>query len=359
MSKYKIKCIYVGLGNFSLKRLQVVLKSNIFEPVAFVDINTQKAKKQLGELENIPKDYKKKIFKSISDANKIFKAQACLIFVSSETHASLIIESLKNDLHTFCIKAIACNIEEFKNILKIKNKKKLILVQGLNNKFSKASFEMKKILSDKSKFGEFVIGSCITWGRQNLKQEKPLIDSTYDGIFFHSMGCHQLGQLVEWIGMPETVYSKSPKQIDENIGALGVDRTSSGIAILNYKNGGTFTYTATRAAHSNPYGFAARWSGSWIFNGTKCDVKREGGRVSIFKEQNMIGDVYLDDLDIGLIRNDEIQLEHFYEAIVKNKNEIEKSSLDTWILMEALNTSSRNDEKINILEFKKSIGYTI
>ena len=83
MSKYKIKCIYVGLGNFSLKRLQVMLKGDIFEPVVFVDINTQKPEKQLSELENIPKDYKKRIFKTISDANKIFKAPACLIFAGS------------------------------------------------------------------------------------------------------------------------------------------------------------------------------------------------------------------------------------------------------------------------------------
>ena len=42
---------------------------------------------------------------------------------------------------------------------------------------------MKKIINDKSKFGEFIMGSCITWGRQNLKSDKPLVDSTHDGIF--------------------------------------------------------------------------------------------------------------------------------------------------------------------------------
>ena len=125
--------------------------------------------------------------------------------------------------------------------------KELILIQGLNNKYSKASSEMKKRINDKSKFGEFIMGSCITWGRQNLKSDKPLVDSTHDGIFFHSMGCHQLGQLVEWIGMPESVYCKAPNEKDLSIGVLGVERTSSGIAILEFQNGSSFSYSARAA----------------------------------------------------------------------------------------------------------------
>ena len=354
MPKNKIKCIHVGLGNFSIRRLEANLDSEIFEPVAFVDLDKKKAEEHLSRLKNIPKDYKKRIFKSISDACLEYEASACFIFVSSELHTKLCIESLENNLHTFCVKSIACNIKDFKKILEIRNKKNLLIIQGLNNKYSKASFELKKLLNDKNKFGDFIMGNCITWGRQNLRSEKPLVDSTCDGIFFHSMGCHQLCQLVEWLGMPEKVYCDSPNHKDETIGVLGVERTSSGVAILYYKNGGIFSYTATRAAHSNPFGFAARWSGSWLFNGSKCDIKREGGRVSVYKEQNMISDIYVDDLSVGLVENDKIQFRDFYKAIIqKENNTIEKNSLDTWVLMEALNESSRKKEKINIDNFKK------
>ena len=201
------------------------------------------------------------------------------------------------------------------------------------------------------------MGNCITWGRQNLKSDKPLVDSTHDGIFFHSMGCHQLGQLVEWIGMPEAVYCKAPNEKDLSIGVMGVDRTSSGIAILEFKNGSSFSYTATRAAHSNPYGFAARWSGSWLFHGSMADVKREGGRISIFRENNMIGDVYVDDLDVGLIENELIQIEEFYHSVRNKNKEMEKKSLNTWILMEALNESSRQNKKIYLNEFFKEFNF--
>ena len=93
-------------------------------------------------------------------------------------------------------------------------------------------------------------------------------------MIHHSMGCHQLGQLVEWIGMPESVYCKAPNEKDLSIGVLG-ERKDIRIAILEFQNGSSFSYSATRAAHSNPYGFAARWSGSWILHGTNADIKRE------------------------------------------------------------------------------------
>ena len=351
MSKNKIKCIHVGLGNFSIRRLEKNINGDLFDPIAFVDIDIQKGLEQLSKVRGIHKDYKNRIFKTITEANNHFKSEACFIFVSSEIHSLLIIESLKNNLHTYCVKSIACNSNEFKKILETKKNKELILIQGLNNKYSKASSEMKKIINDKSKFGEFIMGSCITWGRQNLKSDKPLVDSTHDGIFFHSMGCHQLGQLVEWIGMPESVYCKAPNEKDLSIGVLGVERTSSGIAILEFQNGSSFSYSATRAAHSNPYGFAARWSGSWILHGTNADIKREGGRISIFRENNMIGDVYVDDLDVGLLNNEFMQIEDFYFSIINGNKDMEKKSLDTWILMEALNESSRQNKKIYLKEF--------
>ena len=45
----------------------------------------------------------------------------------------------------------------------------------------------------------------------------------------------------------------------------------------------------------------------------------------------------------------------FYNAISTGKNRewLQQSSLDTWILMEACNESARRNEKININEFKK------
>ena len=356
MLKNKIKCIHVGLGNFSLKRLEKNLVSEYFEPVAYVDIDLTKAKKVLATLKNIPDDFEKRVFKTISEAKKNFEAEACFIFVSSEKHAKLIIESLSNDLHTFCVKSIACNVDEFNQIINQKKlNKKLTLVQGLNNQWSEASEKMSEFLNDNDKFGEFLMGYCICWGRQNLKSEKPLVDSTSDGIFYHSMGCHQLGQLIKSLGAPKCVISQTPRQIDEEIGFLDVERTAGGSCILEYPGNRIFSYIGTRAAHSNPFGYAARWSGNWMFHGTNGDIKREGGRVSIFQKDKMIADTYCKDLDAGLIEDDMKQFIEFYKDIKKNKKNLEKLSLLTWVTMEALNKSSRENKKIEIDTFIKEL----
>ena len=358
MSENKIKCIHVGLGKFSLKRLQINLDSNLFEPVAYVDINLEKGKQELSKIKNIQDDFEKRIFKTISEAKKKFDAEACFIFVSSEFHANLIIESLENNLHTICVKSIACNLDEFKKIIDEKNKNKnLLLVQGLNNQWSDASLKMAETLNDKDKFGEFLVGYCVCWGRQDLKSEVPLVDSTTDGIFYHSMGCHQLGQLVKALGLPLSVTSRTPIQNDEEIGYLNINRTAGGSCLLEYPDNKVFSYIGTRAAHSNPFGFAARWSGSWMFHGTKGDIKREGGRISVFQKDKMISDTYVKDLDLGLIEDDRKQFEEFYDNIKNKSKSLERLSLQTWLLMEALNISSRKDKKIELVSFIKDLGF--
>jgi len=350
----KIKCIHVGLGKFSVDRLIINRKDQYFETVAFVDIDRKKALDTLKKIQGLPNDYEKRLFSTISDANLAFKAEACFIYVSADQHADLIIESLNNKLHTLCVKPIACSMEEFKKILATKKRNKnYLLINALNNQWSDASIKMQKMLSDKQKFGEFLMGYCICWGRQNLSSQIPLIDTSKDGIFFHSMGCHQLGQLVMAIGLPKTVTCLSPIQEDVEIGFNKINRTAGGSCILEYENQKVFSYIGTRAGHSNPYGFASRWSGSWMFHGSKGDLIRDGGRISLFQKDKMIEDIYLKDLDLGLIEDDKRQIQAFYNEI-RNKGLLQKKSLSIWILMEALNLSSRENKKIIIEEFMKS-----
>ena len=80
MSKNKIKCIHVGLGNFSIRRLEKNINGDLFDPIAFVDIDIQKGLEQLSKVRGMHKDYKNRIFKTITEANNYFKSEACFIF---------------------------------------------------------------------------------------------------------------------------------------------------------------------------------------------------------------------------------------------------------------------------------------
>ena len=358
----KFKCIHVGLGPFSLQRLQINLNSDQFDVVAFVDIDIENSIKRLDKLKNLPHDYKSKVFKSITDAKKKFEAEVCFIYVASDKHPDLIIESLNNNLHTFCVKSISCDIENFVRIVKVKNEKKnLLLVQGLNNQWNEASITMQNILKDKDLFGETLFGSCYIWGRQNLKSENPVLDVTCEGIYFHSMVVHQLSQIIPTLGLPKSVYAVSNEKENSDIGFLGIRATSSGSCIVEFDNNKTVTYFGTRGGHGNPFGFASRWSGRWLFHGTKGDLERYGGRLSLYQNGSQVRDYYLKDLSDNLIEDEKKQFEIFYLNLTGNfeKYDLQKQSLHSWLMMEACNLSSKHKEKIYLEDLLKKCNINI
>ena len=137
----------------------------------------------------------------------------------------------------------------------------------------------------------------------------------------------------------------------------GIFGTSGGQCIFEFANGIPFSYTGTRAAHGNPFGFASRWSGQWIIHGKEGDIRREGGRLTLYKKGMPVEDYFLKDLDINLLEDEQIQFNAFYEALTSNKKKelIQETSLDTWILMEACNISAKKKEKISVKELKKNL----
>jgi len=357
----KIPSIFVGCGPFGLQRLRVLIEKTNFFPVACVDKNITKAKKSLKNNE-LSKKLKlhKNVFSSIGQALKNKKAKACFIFVAADQHANLVYQSLNNDLHTYCVKPVAINKKEFKKIYQLINKKKnLQFLQGYNNQWNEAAIHMYKTVREQKVIGKILGGQCICWGRQNLKLSPPHIEVKKTGMFYLTLACHQLSQLVAIQGLPEYVTSYVHKKIDKDIGQLGVFGTSGGQCIFEYPGKIPFSYSGTRAAHGNPYGFASRWSGQWIIHGEKGDLKRDGGRVTIFKNGQVVSDNFLKDLDNNLLKDEEVQFSKFHEMIKFSKKKtnslkkIHEDSINTWILMEACNESARSNKKISIKSFKK------
>ena len=343
--------IHVGLGDFSFQRLEMILSENLFEPVAFVDLKVEESKRKLNNLKNLPEGYSDRVFETISEARKNFNSEVVIIYVSSDVHCDLVCEALNLGLNVFCVKSIANNLDEFEKILSYKKKSKdLILVQGHNNQWNEASLYMQKLLKNKSLFGNFISGYCNMWGMQNLSGEKTKVDVTQDGIYFHSMGVHQLSQLVMAIGLPKSVRSISPVCDNKDLGYSNSIRTSGGSCFFDYGDNRVFTYVGNRAGHGNPFGFASRWSGIWMFHGTNADIYRDRGRITIYKKGNIIQDLFLKDLDLNLIEDEKVQLKQFKNQLNKKFDQIDvqRSSLETWILMEACNISSRENKEINI-----------
>ncbi len=355
----KIPSIFVGCGKFGLQRLQIIINKSNFLPVACVDKNVNQAKKNLALIMDAKKlNLHNCVYPNIKTAAKKHKALACFIFVSADQHSKLSLESIENNLNTYCVKPIGINTKELKKILKIyKRKKNLMFLQGFNNQWNDAALKMKDLMTTKNGIGKMIGGQCICWGRQNLNHKPPHIEVKKKGMFFLALACHQLSQLVTIKGLPDFVTSYVHNRKDKEIGQLGIFGTSGGQCIFEYPNKIPFSYSGTRAGHGNPYGFASRWSGQWIIHGEKGDLKRDGGRITVYKNGNVTEDVYLKDLDNNLIEDEKRQFDAFYLSLIskKKRKKLYESSIDTWILMEACNVSAKKNIKISLKNFKKEL----
>tara|TARA_Y100000389_G_C17364112_1_gene465291 strand:- start:47 stop:1132 length:1086 start_codon:yes stop_codon:yes gene_type:complete len=353
-----IPYIHVGSGNFSIQRLQIIIDTNIFTPVAIVDLDKKKTYKNLSKINYKKIDLKKRIFKTISEAHKKHEAKACFIFASSDSHANLCIESLRSNLHTYCVKSVALNKIQFKKIMNEKNKRRnLVFFQGYNNQWNEASLKMQEWINSKDGIGQMIGGKCICWGRQDLSRLKNDDHLVNPGMFFHTLACHQLSQLIAAKGLPNYVTSISHNHVSSELGYKKVFGTTGGQCIFEYPNNVPFSYIGSRAAHSNPYGFASRWSGQWIIHGKNGDLIRQGGRLTLYKKGFSVRDVYLKDLDEKL-KTDEIpQIKIFHQLIKKNKKmkKFEENSINTWVLLEACNESARIKKRISLKDFKKKL----
>ena len=356
-NQIKIPSIWVGCGNFSIQRLEALSKGNLFVPVACVDINIKKAKSKLSSIKrNIPENLCDRVYTGIAEAKEKYDAKACFIFVSSKEHPKLIIESLKLGMHTYCVKPIANNQKDFKKIMDVhKSIPELMLLQGFNNQWNEAAIKMREWLQSDKGIGKMLGGECVCWGRQNITANPPQIDATDEGMYVFSMACHQLSQLVAAKGLPDYVTAYVHSRKDIRLDFRGVWGTSGIQCLLEYPGGVPFSYTGTRAAHGNPFGFASRWSGQWTFHGDNGDIRREGGRLTLYRDGVSIQDNYLKDLDTNLIEDEQIQFKAFYDAFTTGKNRkwLQQSAFDTWILMEACNESARKNEKVSVQKLKK------
>ncbi len=349
----KIPFILVGAGNFALQRLKILNETGKFIAVAIVDIDLKKAKKKIVDYD---KSLANKVYKNISSAIKDVKAEACFIFARTSAHTELSIEALECGLHVYCVKSISLNSNEFKKFYKIKKKyKNLVFLQGYNNQWNEAALKMREMV--KKNIGNILSGECHSWGRQSMPIDPPQDDVLYEGMFNHTMGCHQLSQLVSCMGEPEFLTSYSLHRKDTELNWKGVFGTTGAHTIFEYKNSVPFSYTGMRAGHGNPYGFASRWSGNWMFHGTEGDLKRVGGRITLYKEGNIKKDVFCKDLSDGLIEDELFQINIFYKDIIeKNFNsETQKNSIIIWCLMEACNLSAIKKEKIDFKKFKQDL----
>lgn len=352
-----ISTIQVGCTNFGRTRLQALLGCKGLNPVACVDINLDAARETLQSLdEDIPNDLPNRIYTTITEAQEKHDAETCLIYTSTTAHTKLIIESLNLGLHTLCVKPIAVNQNEFRQIISAsKENPNLMLVQSQNMRWNPAATQMRDWLREEDGIGEMLGGECRFWIRQNLHvgESSRQPDAFIEGLYFHAGASHQLDQLVAAKGLPRHVTAYVHQREDPTLAQTGVWGTAGAQALLEYANGAPFSYTGTRAAHIR----LIEWSGYWMFHGEKGDIRRDAGHLQLFREGECVEDLQLQDVSPGLREDDRIQLDAFADAIStgKNRDWFQRTTLDTWVLMEACNESARTHKRVDVQAFREGL----
>ena len=345
-----IPTIHVGCTHFARGRLQALVNCKGLDPVACVDVNLEAAREGVESIEgDVPVGLTDRIYTTIAEAREKHDGAACLIYASTTAHAKLIVESLNLGMLTLCVKPIATTQAEFREIICAhKANPNRMLVQGQNKRWNPAAAKMREWLREEGGIGEMLGGECRFWIRQNLRTGKDSRqpDAFVEGLFFHAGASHQLDQLVAAKELPKYVTARVHRRQDSDLGQTGVWGTAGGQALMEYPNGASVCYTGTRAGHTTPFG----WSGHWTFHGEKGDLRRDTGHLQLFRRGECVEDLHLQDLHRGLIEDDRLQFDAFAEAIStgKDRSWLQRTTLGTWILMEACNESARTHNRIDV-----------
>jgi len=362
-----IPTIHVGCNNYSLGRLHALVNCKGLEPVACVDINLEVARKNVANMDgDVPPRLADRIYTTITEAREKHHAEACLIFTSNPYHAKLTIESLNLGLHTLCVKPLGISQAEFGQVMSThRANPNVMLVQGQNKRWNPAAAKMREWLGEEG-IGEMLGGECRLWTRMDVNWP-PEPDT-----FFHICTTHQLDQLVAAKGLPKylTAYMQPNRE------QTGISGPSGGQVLMEYANGSPFCYTATRAAHTDAPGPANGaaglngWSGEWTIHGATGDISRtagypEPGHLRLFRQGECVEDLHLQDLHpptngVGYRHWEEdsrLQFEAFAEAIStgKDRDWIQESTWNTWVLMEACHESVRTHERVDVEEFRAKV----
>jgi predicted dehydrogenase len=259
-----LKIIQVGLGGWGWSWASVVLDSPHWELQAIVDLNQQL-------LSDACKTYSldpSMAFTSLQEAVMKVEADAVLIVVPPEYHATVAIEAFANGLHAIIEKPLAGSIADSIKIVEAAKKHGRKVMVSQNYRFKRAPQTVKSVLQ-KDVIGK--IGSVFINFQKNppftgfrLKMEEPLI---YD------MSVHHFDQIRGILGLePVSVLATSWNptwSIFEGNAVANVNFEMEGGVRVNY----TGSWVSR--------GWETTWDGDWRIQGDDGEIHWANNQVTV------------------------------------------------------------------------------
>ena len=137
-----LRIIQVGVGGFGRSWTDIVDSSELWDAVAYVDIN-EEALKEAAAAHEMPKD---RCFKDLESALASVEADAALIVVPPKVHMEIALQSLKAGLHVLIEKPLADTMENAKRIVSEADKRRLKLMVSQNYRFRRGARTVRRLI---------------------------------------------------------------------------------------------------------------------------------------------------------------------------------------------------------------------
>lgn len=261
----KRKMIQIGIGGWGWSWQQVVVDSAVWELAAIVDLNAElldKAAAQFGL------DREKQCFSSLGEALAVVHADAALVIVPPQFHASVAIEAMERGLDCIVEKPLAHTIQDARRIVEAADRLGRKLMVGQNYRFKRAPQTVKSLLG-RDLIGE--IGSVYIQFQKDpaftgfrTEMEEPLITD---------MAIHHFDQIRGILGLEPvkiTAVSWNPRwsRFAGNAAAT---------VLFEMSNGARVSYTGSWVSR----GWETTWDGDWRIQGDGGEIHWADNEVTV------------------------------------------------------------------------------
>ena len=139
------KTIHVGCGTRGASHLRNLMKSQMWEPVALVDIVERYFDDAVREYD-FPRNH---CYKSLKEAIENVEADVAVISSPATTHAQFVEEALKADLHVWVEKPFTCDLASAQRSVDLASKRDKKLMVGNQARFTPAQRTMRRLMAEK------------------------------------------------------------------------------------------------------------------------------------------------------------------------------------------------------------------
>ena len=140
------RTIHVGCGGRGSRHLRTSMESDMWEPVAMVDI-VDRYFDNVAETYDFPRD---RCYKTLTEAIANVEADVAVISTPAAIHAGFVLEALEADMHVWVEKPFTCDLASAQKSVQLAEEKGKKLMVGNQARFHRAQRTIRRLIAEKA-----------------------------------------------------------------------------------------------------------------------------------------------------------------------------------------------------------------